>query len=96
MSDLKPCPFCGSHPYVHTWPAGTVGILCDNDDCGVSVEVEALPRDEAITAWNTRTDAFKAGMLESAKIARELPTYQSNRSHGQNIAQAIIDAAEKL
>lgn len=53
MLDLKLCPFCGHEP---GWSVGITGwrVYCSNGNCKVAPEVEGLPKQEAITAWNTR------------------------------------------
>ena len=58
MTELKPCPFCGSHVVrMHDFGDGvfdTVMIECQN--CGVSVHSKdfELNEKEAIELWNRR------------------------------------------
>jgi hypothetical protein len=62
---LKSCPFCG-------WPARIEGrqsfvISCRNPDCWVGVATARLARDEAITAWNTRSPSPAAVDVEGVR-----------------------------
>ena len=56
MTELKPCPFCGSHD-VEYYETGDYGFpfnyVCCRD-CPASVRESS--EQAAITAWNTRTD----------------------------------------
>ena len=57
MSDLKPCPFCGSTATV--WGLGGYKffvIECDNEQCGCSYgDNMQLSLKEVIKMWNKRT-----------------------------------------
>lgn len=98
MSDLKPCPFCGHADIVEM-----VGVREDRGfvrmcgKCGVRQGSSGATREQAIAAWNTRTDAFKAGMLAAAEVV-EVRSYDFRTGMAEKIrrlAQAIRDAAEK-
>ena len=58
MSDLKPCPFCGTpDPYFYDpneWKVchGKWIVECSNDDCTISVQRNE--ESEVIELWNTR------------------------------------------
>ena len=59
MSELKPCPFCGRTPKPQEISFGGHPffiIRCCYVDVG-----RKWPREEAITAWNTRSDAAERG-----------------------------------
>ena len=54
---LKPCPFCGSEPFLHQMHVQKTGedlemftVICTNCHAGVYV-----PKEEAIAAWNRRS-----------------------------------------
>ena len=60
MSELKPCPFCGSKDVEIRWHAPLFGemamlnyVICN--DCGAMGSHKIL-ESEAIKAWNRRTD----------------------------------------
>jgi len=58
MSELKPCPFCGSEADVHPHNFGDskktdYTIYCSNKDCGSSFCWYDTP-EESIKAWNKR------------------------------------------
>ena len=63
MEELKPCPFCGNKEPILMRRAGTNGwrawfyVLCDWNDggCGASGQWNH-DKEEAVDAWNTRTD----------------------------------------
>jgi len=63
MTELKPCPFCGSHD-VEYYETGDYGFpfnyVCCRD-CPASVRESS--EQAAITAWNTRTDDKHLGQL---------------------------------
>ena len=45
MSDMKPCPFCGKEPAIHSYFASCVNDDCEQSDYWTGLEVDA---------WNTR------------------------------------------
>ena len=65
MTELKPCPFCGSHD-VEYYETGDYGFpfnyVCCRD-CPASVRESS--EQDAITAWNTRTDDKHLGQLKN-------------------------------
>ena len=71
--ELKPCPFCGGeelkfdfhkgHGYLHEY--AFAGICCQNEDCGVVVQLNLLDADEwtekkayeiCAETWNRRAN----------------------------------------
>lgn len=74
MSELKPCPFCGSKAKLMRVGAGRI-VKCEG--CGVSTSFLA---DDAAQAWNTRIDRD-----ELLKIADELDNkfFVVYDSHGE-------------
>ena len=65
MSDeLKPCPFCGGHAFLHVYDMRRTedpndywaSISCDNPECTMNPALTIAQADEnaAIEAWNTR------------------------------------------
>ena len=61
MSNLKPCPFCGSKATLRGGNGGASWIICDNDTCRATQGIGVTDFD-AIKLWNTRPaeDALKA------------------------------------
>lgn len=53
VSDLLPCPFCGSEAETHK-SYGTYSTMCSNSDCNVCPEAEGETRVESIVNWNKR------------------------------------------
>ena len=57
---LKPCPFCGSPPYVgddtlkSTEPR--IWVICENQACRISLEVAGPDIQQIIDAWNRRIE----------------------------------------
>lgn len=64
MSDLKPCPFCGSAAN----DAAYLGFGNWHVDCSVCpASVDGIGPEEATAAWNNRVEAFGAvGELQGA------------------------------
>jgi len=60
MQKLKLCPFCGGKPYSARWTDGIenlmVGVFQVRCDCGVSGAERYGNEEEAITAWNRRSN----------------------------------------
>lgn len=59
MTELKPCPFCGSDE-IHTYSPGPyetgndASVSCENPICGAEVRGDTLK--EAIAKWNRRAN----------------------------------------
>ena len=56
MTELKPCPFCGSEARFTCWInpyKDRYGVTCISDDCGVSI-FAGLTKEEAAKRWNRR------------------------------------------
>ena len=79
MSDLKPCPFCGSTVYlldVATQPSGIElwDVYCANHRCYLSGGTNNMyeTRQLAIEAWHTRVEPPElAALHEQVKVLRE-------------------------
>ena len=57
MTELKPCPFCGSKASLHEKPAKQAWIVeCTNGTCPASYMIgwDYETEKEAIEAWNRR------------------------------------------
>lgn len=98
--ELKPCPFCGSKPTIHTWPAGTINIMCSDRDCPVHVEFETGEPAEAITAWNTRTETQSqatidelVGALRRLQAAEEIAVVQHQRQVADDLRIKQLEGA---
>jgi len=74
--ELKPCPFCGTNVLsvakisstgpVEEWPWV---VSCESGNCAIGpITNDYATRDEAIAAWNTRSDAH---LLRSHEALRE-------------------------
>jgi len=70
MSDLKPCPFCGSTNLHHTETSIFNAVWCR--DCGAMVDMDD---GDAIKLWNTRPieDALQARIAELEAQLRWIP-----------------------
>lgn len=59
MSELKPCPFCGSEAHlgvlVFQKPRPLYWVFCTNGHCQAAM-VKRRSRDKAIEAWNKRKE----------------------------------------
>ena len=54
MTELKPCPFCGSEPRIIE-DLSIYWVRCDSLTCGVNAKtIPYNTRENAIKAWNTR------------------------------------------
>lgn len=73
MNNIKPCPFCGKTPTIHTktWKNGVTSyrLGCVNDYCQVRPESdEYSTMDTAIEVWNHRpNDHRKAELLSDVR-----------------------------
>lgn len=52
MTDLKPCPLCGS-PAILGNRSGDIYVMCDNDKCGIQVSTEEYFGDYALDIPNS-------------------------------------------
>lgn len=55
MSKLKPCPFCGGEGDWYEVKPGYGYVSCDTCDATIGC-FDALPKQDAIDAWNTRAE----------------------------------------
>lgn len=100
MSELLPCPFCGSEVkerYVDGFLAWW-NVECDDDDCGASI-TGAASRDAAIALWNRRkmlpAYAHRNGETDFPSIAG-VYWFRGNRCHEKAPEQAIYDGGSLL
>ena len=58
MTELKPCPFCGSRNIDFGVMTGTMSgwTYCQCEECLAEIHVLSPLIDEAIKAWNRRSD----------------------------------------
>ena len=56
---LKPCPFCGGPAELWQWREGRPAWIACVGECVVLVSREYKTDDEAIAAWNRRTETAK-------------------------------------
>ncbi len=74
MSELKPCPFCGTQPVLLCGFDGP-RVSCENKKCVIAPATDNFSDDaEAIAAWNTRPDASairREALEEAAKVAEK-------------------------
>ena len=54
MAELRSCPFCGREPDVPEKSVDGYWVECSNPNCMALIESDT--KEEAIKAWNTRTD----------------------------------------
>ena len=60
LSDLLPCPFCGSEPW--SGPHGNVwAVQCVNNPCTVKPAIARRNWDKLVADWNTRTKETRNG-----------------------------------
>lgn len=62
MAELKPCPFCGSIPFMcvnkYRHDQCTYSVKCSNSACNViPLTYECSEETQAISDWNKRADA---------------------------------------
>lgn len=70
MSELKPCPFCGTIPESGSFDDETYSIRCSNNQCAGSPSTcECATAAEAIAAWNTRSTPDLAQVREKLEAA---------------------------
>ena len=60
MTDLKPCPFCGSKNLSHFNDGYFIQIFCNACGARTGLFVESdSERDKAVEAWNMRAESVK-------------------------------------
>ena len=74
MSDLKPCPFCGSDA-VHTERSyfRDVLIYCENCDAYFTVDSFAADEKDVIEAWNRRAEPERTAKVINITHVRGYP-----------------------
>lgn len=53
----KPCPFCGSQPFIQYWHGGSADkrmISCEMDSCYASPQITGPNYKTALCRWNMR------------------------------------------
>ena len=67
MTELKPCPFCGSEAKVHREPPKGVRVCCFKPyiecSCGLTLQKNSFT--ELIEGWNKRTEPKVERNLDS-------------------------------
>lgn len=89
MSELKPCPFCGSKATTRTgsdFTNSNYSVFCRN--CFASTGV-FLSDVEAISAWNTRTSDARIAELE-AEVERLRAQSETMRNILQEADKRIV------
>jgi hypothetical protein len=69
--DLQPCPFCGNVPLGVLKVGKTFSILCAQDDCLATVEVEGYSVDQVSWKWNHRTGTPCRAMEDKRVLTNE-------------------------
>ena len=99
MTELKPCPFCGSAA-LHGINAYRTGIFIGcSKDCLISPSVELNTEAEAITAWNHRPadESLVRKVLEAAAARADLEWFSGNRHrYASELGPAIVAAIKAL
>ena len=88
MSDLRPCPFCGSDEvFVSQTVQGSSWVVCENMHCGANGPMLSSAA-EAIIAWNTRTTVTTAeqGQFWPTAMTPTLPVEVESRRTGDMAA----------
>lgn len=84
MSELWPCPFCGSDEvFVSQTVQGSSWVVCENMHCGANGPMQPSPA-EAVAAWNSRapmTSGAESGSWPAA-TAPVLPVEVESRRAG--------------
>jgi len=96
MSELLPCPFCGSEAdgpdkEVSLYRNSVTGWFVWCDVCGAETS-HHLAKETTIAHWNTRTqapEAIRAAALEEAAKVAETRFKNSAPAYGEVIAAAI-------
>lgn len=91
MSDLLPCPFCGSWPKLSAY----LGVWCDNDECAIVGQVFSA----GARHWNRRAQPAQSatsecvGAIINHDEARQLAAHKSATS---NLARCYLDLHKRL
>lgn len=56
MTDLNPCPFCGSKNIIHFNNGFFVQVYCVNCKCGTTFFKYERDCDKAVESWNRRAE----------------------------------------
>jgi Lar family restriction alleviation protein len=97
MSELKPCPFCGSADVVMTendlgWPVGQC------DDCGAAGPCIRANKNKARSEWNRRALQAETPdeIIERAAKVAEAHFIPGHSVAGPHFAKACADEIRKL
>lgn len=72
MSDLKPCPFCGSEPNID-YEKGRWSVMCIRTACGLEPFTSGETREQVTAVWNRRPSLEPPASDELSGISGELP-----------------------
>ena len=90
MSDLKPCPLCGSEDItIESFGEQRITACCSTCECNTGYMRDNL---EAIESWNTRPieDALQA------KLDVAISTLLYYRANGKTLAEKALAKIEKI
>ena len=94
MSELKPCPFCGSK--AHTPLIQSMWFVeCDNKDCGalMGFDAEKVSQEEAISAWNRRAQPANDHFVDVNKMIEQAAQDMDDKCRQwQCVLQRVHDA----
>ena len=99
IKGLLPCPFCGGKASIFEFANGW-SVDCDNDRCVTQPTLANMfhKKEQAVVAWNTRTDDKRIAELESDKRILMRETAQVRTNNVNNLKwiadlQAQVDRA---
>ena len=77
---LKPCPWCGTKPWIDE-ERGCFSVWCAETKCPIAAGTQyKATREEAIAAWNGRTDPTKEAVDELRAKMRMIVSHATGGS----------------